>query len=340
VILLCLLEGTTMTRRTIRLLITLALGLLVAPRAADAQPPGKLPRVGILTAVTAPTAELCHALLRQRLRELGYVEGQHIVLESRSAEEQYERLPALAAQLVALPVDILVTWGTPAAVAAKQATSTVPIIVLAVGDPVGSGIVASLARPGGNVTGVTNLSAELSAKLLALLKEIVPELTQIAVLRNPRNPASAPQLQWTELAAQSLGVQLQVVDVRDPSEFEAAFLSMTRERAGALTVLADTMFLSQRRQIADLAIKRRLPATFNWREYAEAEGLIAYGPRVADQCRRVAEFADKILKGVRPAELPVEQPMRFELVLNLKTAQALGLTIPPTLLFQADEIIR
>jgi putative tryptophan/tyrosine transport system substrate-binding protein len=325
--------------RRIALLVTLALGMLVAPRASDAQPPGKIPRVGILTAVTAPTTELVQAVFRQRLRELGYVEGQHIVLESRSAEEQYERLPALAAQLVALPVDVLVTWGTPATVAAKQATSTVPIIFLAVADPVGRGIVASLARPGGNVTGVTNLSAELSAKLLELLKEVVPGLTQIAVLRNPRNPASALQLQWTELAAQALGMQLQVVDVRAPSEFEAAFLSMTRERAGALIVLADTMFLSQRRQIADLAIKHRLPATFNWREYAEAGGLIAYGPRLADQWRRVAEFADKILKGVRPAELPVEQPMRFELVINLKTAKELGLTISPVLRFRADEVI-
>jgi putative ABC transport system substrate-binding protein len=320
-------------------IVTLILGLLIAPLAADAQPPGQLPRVGTRTAVTAPTTELFHALLRQRLRELGYVEGQHIVLESRSAEGHYERLPARAAQLVALPVDALVTWGTPAAVAAKQATSTVPIIFLAVGDPIGSGIVASLARPGGNVTGVTHLSAELSAKQLELLKEVVPGLTQIAVLRNPRNPVSAPQLHWTELAAQALGMQLHVVDVRAPSEFEAAFVSMTRERAGALIVLADTMFLSQRRQIADLASQHRLPAPFNWREYAEAGGLIAYGPRLADQCRRVAEFADKILKGVRPAELPVEQPMRFELVINLKTAKELGLTISPLLRFRADEVI-
>jgi putative tryptophan/tyrosine transport system substrate-binding protein len=251
-----------MQLKPIRLVVTLALVILTAPLASDAQPPGKSRRVGILTAVTAPTIEPLHALFRQELRERGYVEGQHIVLESRSAEGQYERLPALAAQLVALPVDILVTWGTPAAVAAKQATSTVPIIVLAVGDPVGSGIVASLARPGGNVTGLTNLSAELSAKVLELLTEVVPGLTQIAVLRNPGNPVSAPQLRWTELAARSLGVQLQVVDVRDPSEFEAAFLSMTRERAGALIVLADTMFLGQRRQIADLAVKHRLPAMF------------------------------------------------------------------------------
>jgi len=205
---------------------------------------------------------------------------------------------------------------------------------------VGSGIVASLARPGGNVTGVTNLTAELSAKQLELLKEVVPGLTQIAVLRNPRNPVSALQLRWTELAAQALGMQLHVVDVHDPSEFEAAFVSMTRERAGALTVLADMMFLSQRSQIADLAIKHRLPAIFNWREYAEAGGLIVYGPIFAEQGRRVAAFVDKLLKGVRPAELPVEQPMRFELVINLKTAKALDLPIPPTLLFRADEVIQ
>jgi putative ABC transport system substrate-binding protein len=329
-----------MTHCTVGFLVTLALSLFLAPLASDAQPPGQIRRVGILTAVTAPTIEPLQELLRHGLRERGYVEGQHIVLESRSVEGHYERLPALAAQLVALPVDVLVTWGTPATVAAKQATSTVPIIFLAVGDPVGSGIVASLARPGGNVTGVTNLTAELSAKQLELLKEIVPGLTQIAVLRNPRNPVSALNMRWTELAAQALGVQLHVVDVHDPSEFEAAFLSITGERAGALIVLADTMFLSQRRQIADLAIKRRLPAMFNWREYAEAGGLIAYGPMFAEQGRRVAEFVDKILKGVRPAELPVEQPMRFALVINLKTAQALGLTISPTLLFQADEVIR
>jgi putative ABC transport system substrate-binding protein len=328
-------------RTIIGFIITCALGCLcVAPLASDAQPPGQIRRVGILTAVAAPTIEPLHELLRQGLRERGYVEGQHIVLESRSVEGHYERLPALAAEMVALPVDVLVTWGTPATVAAKQATSMVPIIFFGVGDPVGSGIVASLARPGGNVTGVTSLTAELSAKQLELLKEIVPGLTQIAVLRNPKNPVSALNLRWTERAAQALGVQLHVVDVHDPSEFEAAFVSMTRERAGALILLADMMFLSQRSQIADLAIKHRLPAVFNWREYAEAGGLIVYGPVFAEQGRRVAEFVDKILKGAKPADLPVEQPMRFELVINLKTAQALGLTIPPSVLFQADEVIR
>jgi putative tryptophan/tyrosine transport system substrate-binding protein len=328
-------------RTIIGFIITCALGCLcVAPLASDAQPPGQIRRVGILTAVAAPTIEPLHELLRQGLRERGYVEGQHIVLESRSVEGHYERLPALAAEMVALPVDVLVTWGTPATVAAKQATSTVPIIFFAVGDPVGSGIVASLARPGGNVTGVTNLTAELSAKQLELLKEIVPGLTQIAVLRNPRNPVSALNMRWTELAAQALGVQLHVVDVHDPSEFEAAFLSMTRERAGALTVLADTMFVSQRRQIADLAIKHRLPAVFNWREYAEAGGLIVYGPVFAEQGRRVADYVDKILKGTKPTDLPVEQPTKFELVINLKTAKALGITMPPSLLLLADEVIQ
>ena len=329
-----------MQLRPIRLVVKLALVILTAPLASDAQPPGKSRRVGILTAVTAPTIEPLHELLRQELRERGYVEGQHIVLESRSAEGHYERLPALAAQLVALPVAVLVTWGTPATVAAKQVTSTVPIIFLALGDPVGSGIVASLAQPGGNVTGVSNLTAELSAKQLELLKEIVPGLRQIAVLLNPRNPVSALQLHWTEHAAQALGVQLQVVKVHDPSEFEAAFLSMTRERAGALTVLADTVFLSQRRQIADLAFKHRLPAMFNLREYAEAGGLIAYGPRLADQWRRAAYYVDRILKGTKPADLPVEQPTKFELAISLKTAQALGITMPPSLLVLADEVIQ
>jgi ABC-type uncharacterized transport system substrate-binding protein len=329
-----------MQLKPIRLVVTLALVILTAPLASDAQPPGKSRRVGILTAVTAPTIEPLHALLRQELRERGYVEGQHIVLESRSAEGHYERLPALAAQLVALPVAVLVTWGTPAAVAATQVTSTVPIIFLAVGDPVGSGIVASLAQPGGNVTGVTNLTAELSAKQLELLKEIVPGLRQVAVLLNPRNPVSALQLHWTELAAQALGVQLHVVKVHDPSEFEAAFVSMTRERAGALTVLADTMFLSQRRQIADLAVQHRLPAMFNWREYAEAGGLVAYGPRLADQWQRAAYYVDRILQGTKPADLPVEQPTKFELVISLKTAQALGITMPPSLLLLADEVMQ
>jgi putative ABC transport system substrate-binding protein len=329
-----------MQLKPIRLVVTLALIILTAPLASDAQPPGKSRRVGILTAVTAPTMEPFHALLRQELRERGYVEGQHIVLESRSAEGQYERLPALAAQLIALPVDVLVTWGTPAVVAAKEVTSTVPIIFLGIGDPVGSGIVASLARPGGNVTGVTNLTTELSSKQLELLKEVVPGLRQIAVLLNPTNPVSALNLRWTELAAQALGVQLQVVKVHDPSEFEAAFLSMTRERADALTVLADSWFLSQRRQIADLAVKHRLPAIFNLREYAEAGGLIAYGPRLADHWRRAAAYVDKILKGTKPADLPIEQPMQFELVVNLKTAQDLGLTLSPTFLFRADEVLK
>ena len=328
-----------MTCRTIVLLITLALGLLVAPRAADAQPPGKIRRVGILTAVTAPTVEPLQELLRQGLRERGYVEGQHIVLESRSVEGHYERLPALAAEMVALPVDVLVTWGTPAAVAAKQVTSTVPIIFLGVADPVGSGIVASFARPGGNVTGVSNLTAELSSKQLELLKEIVPGLRQVAVLLNPRNPVSALQLRWTELAAQALGVQLHVVKVHAPSEFEAAFVSMTRERAGALTVLADMMFLSQRRQITDLAIKHRLPTVVGGREYTEAGGLFSYAVHYPDLFRRAAVYVDKILKGARPAELPIEQPTKFELVINLKTARALGVTIPKVMLLRADETI-
>jgi putative ABC transport system substrate-binding protein len=251
-----------------------------------------------------------------------------------------ESVPRFAADLVRAKVDLIVAWGTTAVTAAKQATRTVPIIFVAVGDPVGTGVVASLARPGGNITGLTNISTELSAKMLELLKEVVPGLTRVAVLRNPTNPVSAPQLRWTEVAAGSLGMQLQVVDVRDPKELEGAFSTMSRERAGGLTVLADPMFLSQRTRIADLAARTRLPAMFNVRQYVEAGGLMSYGPSLADLWRRAATFVDKILKGARPADLPVEQPTRFELVINLRTTKALGLTIPQSILIRADHVIQ
>lgn len=329
-----------MRRKTAGVIVTVLLGILVAPLASDAQQERKIARIGALMTGSPAAAGPYIEAFRQGLRELGYSEGENIAIEYRWVEGKADLFREFAADLLRVKVDLIVAFGTTAVTAAKQATSTVPIIFLAVGDPVGTGIVASLARPGGNVTGLTNISAELSAKLLELLKEVVPGLTRVAVLRNPTNPVSAPQLRWTELAARSLGVQLQVVDVRDPKEFEAAFLSMTRERAGALTVLADPMFLSQRRRIADLAAKSRLPATFNWRQYAEAGGLIAYGPNLADQWRRVATFVDKILKGAKPADLPVEQPTRFELVINLRTTKALGLTIPQSILIRADHVIQ
>ena len=274
---------------------------------------------------------------RQGLRELGYIEEQNIRLEYRWAEGGF---PDLAANLVRGRVDLIFAWGTTAATAAKRATGTIPIVFVAAADPVGSGLVASLARPGGNVTGLTNISAELSVKMLELLKQVAPGVARVGVLRNPGNPVSALQLKQTEIAARSLGVQLQVVDAREPSELEGAISTLTRERADALTVLADPMLLSQRARIADLAARSRLPAVFNVRQYAEAGGLLAYGPSLADLFHLAATYVDKILKGARPADLPVEQPTKFELVLNLRTARALGLTIPPPVLARADEIIQ
>lgn len=327
-----------MRLRTLGLLVTLALATLAVPFASEAEQERRMARIGALMTGSPSTARPLIEGFRQGLRELGYSEGQNLAIEYRWVEGKVDQFRDAAADLVRVKVDVILAWGTTAVTAAKQTTSTVPIIFVAVGDPVGTKVVSSLARPGANITGLTNLSAELSAKLLELLKEVVPGLTRVAVLRNPTNPVSAPQLRWTEIAAHTLGVQLQVVDVRDPRELEAAFVAMTKEKAGALTVLADPMFLSQRVRIAELASKSRLPATFNWRQYAEAGGLLAYGPDLADLWRRAATFVDKILKGTKPADLPVEQPTKFELVINMKTAKALGLTIPPSVLIRADVI--
>lgn len=327
-----------MRYRTITIIVTLALGILLAPLAADAQPAGKVYRIGWVGASDLHISPFLSPFLRG-LRALGW-DRQDFVMEDRWAWGNYERFPPLAAELVSLKVDVIVAVSAPATLAAMNATKTIPIVFTMVGDPVDAGFVASLARPGGNITGLTNLSAELSVKLLELLKEVVPGAARVAVLRNPTNPVSAPQLRWTQLAAQVLGVQLQVVDVRDPNEFESAFLAMTREHAGAFTVLADPMLLSNRTRIAELAVKYGLAATFNVKEYAEAGGLISYGPSLVELWRRLATYGDKILKGAKPADLPVEQPMKFELVVNLKTAKALGLTIPQSILIRADEVIQ
>lgn len=277
-----------------RVVAALALGLLAAPLVAEAQQPGKVARMGMLMTGSPSAARPLIEGFRQGLRELGYSEGQNLAIEYRWVEGKVDQFRDAAADLVRVKVDVILAWGTTAVTAAKQTTSTVPIIFVAVGDPVGTGVVSSLARPGANITGLTNISAELSAKLLELLKEVVPGLTRVAVLRNPTNPVSAPQLRWTEIAAHSLAVQLQVVEVRDPRELEAAFVAMTKEKAGALTVLADPMFLSQRIRIAELAAKSRLPATFNWRHYAEAGGLLAYGPAPTDdEVFRVVELEEK-----------------------------------------------
>ena len=316
----------------------LVLGLLAAPLAARAQqPPAKTARIGLLFFVPTP---LLDEAFRQGLRELGYIEGQNIAIEYRSAEGKSERLPGLAAELVRLKVDVIVAASPPATEAAKRATSTIPIVFAVSGDPVAEGLVTSLARPGGNITGLATISPELVGKQLEMLKGVAPKVTRVAVLQNPSTGLQPVALRQAEDAARALGVQLQILEARTPSEIDAAFAAMSSQRAGGVLVLRDAMFRAQRAQIVALAAKSRLPAVYGFREQAEAGGLMAYGASVPQLFRRAATYVDKILKGAKPANLPVEQPTKFELVINLKTAKALGLTIPPSLLGQADQVIQ
>ena len=308
---------------------------------AAAQPPGKVPRVGYLNPGSSsdPVRQRRLEALRQGLRELGYVEGQNIALEPRWAEGKYDRYPALAADLVRSKVDVIVAWSGQATKAAQEATRTIPIVMSLVNDPVGSGLVASLARPGGNVTGTTLMSPDVVGKRLELLKEVVPKVSRVAVLQHPDNPASAALVREAEAGARALGVRLQILGVRNSAEIDSAFAAMTREQAGAFMYLPDAIFDNQRRQILELAAKRRLPAIVGSRQYAEAGGLLAYGADFLALERRAATFVDKILRGAKPADLPVEQPTKFELVLNLRTAKALGLTFPSSILLRADSVI-
>jgi putative ABC transport system substrate-binding protein len=314
----------------------LILSILSLPPVAEAQPSAKLPRIGYLGDPLGPYAP--H--FRQALRDLGYVEGQNIVIEYRWAEGRAEGLRDLVAELVQLQVDVLVTPGAQASRAAQQATSLIPIVVAHVGDPVGIGLVASLARPGGNITGVSGLAVATLGKQLELLKEAVPGSTRVAVLWNPLNPGGA--LWWKELhgASEVLGVTLHSVEVRGAEEFEKAFAALSPESADALFVIQDHLLFSHRIRIVDLAVQTRLPAVYGYREWVNLGGLMAYGASLREVYGRVAALVDKILKGAKPADLPVEQSMRLELVINLKAAQALGLTIPSTVLFRADEVIR
>jgi len=278
---------------------------------------------------------------RQGLRELGYVEGKNIVIEWRSAEGKRDRLPSLAAELVRLKVDIIVTAGPPATRSAKKATVTIPIVFAQDGDPVASGFVASLARPGGNITGLSTLAPELSGKRLELLKEIVPRLSRVAVLGNSTNPANAQVLKETELAAGVFGVKLQYLDVLDPKDIETAFRAASKGRADAvLMTVSGGVVLSQRTQVVELAAKSRLPAMYIIREYVETGGLMSYGVSLIDLDRRAATYVDKILKGAKPADLPVEQPTKFEFIINLTAAKQIGLTIPPNVLVRADRVIK
>jgi len=314
--------------------------MLVASQEADAQQAGKAHRIGWLTAVDARAAAHLVEAFRQGLRELGYVEGKDIVIEYRWAEGRFERLPALAADLVRLKVDVILAAGPPAAPAAKDATESIPIVTTSAIEPVESGLVASLARPGGNITGLTSTAGpEIVGKQLQLLKEAVPKVSRVAVLWNPTNPAHLLALGEAKVAARSLGVQLQLLETRGPDEFERAPAAATRERAGALLILRDPMFFVHRTRFADFAAKSRLPTMSGLREFVEAGGLMGYGPSLPDLFRRAPTFVDKILKGAKPADLPVEQPTKFELVINLKTAKALGLTIPRSILIRADKLI-
>jgi putative ABC transport system substrate-binding protein len=321
--------------------ITLLLSGFFNPVAAEAQQAANVARIGVL-ALNRATNPRGHEAFRQGLRDLGYVEGRNVVIEYRDAEGKPERLPALAAELVALKVGVIVAPGTLAALAAKQATRTIPIVFPVVGDPVTDGLVTSLARPRGNVTGLSNRTPELVGKCLELLTQAVPGVSRVAVLWLPGGAPERTQqdmLREAEVAARALGARLQVVEARGPADFDRAFSDMTRARAGALTVLPYVMFFNERRRLVHLAAKNRLPAVYGSREFVDAGGLMSYGADIADLFRRAATYVDKILKGAKPGDLPVEQATKFELVINLKAAKALGLTIPPSVLARADQVI-
>ena len=313
---------------------------LITSSLAEAQQPKKVPRIGYLGATSASSESLRHEAFRQGLREVGYIEGQNITIEYRYAEGKLDRLPALAAELVALKVDVIVTGGPQATRPAKKATATIPIVMAFDSDPVGNGFVTSLARPGGNVTGLSALSPEISGKQLELLKEIVPTLSRVAVLGNSAEPANALVLREVELAAGAFGVKLQYLDVLGPKDIETAFRAASKGRADAVLVLLSPVVISHRTQLVEIALKSRLPAIYPRPEFVEDGGLMSYATSFADLSRRAATYVDKILKGTKPADLPVEQPTKFELVINLKAAKQIGLTIPPNVLAQADKVIR
>jgi len=307
---------------------------------AEAQQAKKTPRIGYLSSRTPSGDSARIEAFRQGLRDLGYLQGKNIAIEYRYAEGKIDRLPGMARELVRLKVDVIVVDGATATRAAKDATKVIPIVMSNSSDPVVLGFVASLARPGGNITGLTNLAPEIGGKRLELLKEIVPRVSRVAVLADPSTQAYGPQMKEVEVAARGLGLQLQPVEVRGPNDLANAFSAMTTGRAGALIALNQPTLNVHRERIVELAVKSRLPAIYGGREWAEAGGLVAYGPDQASLFKRAATYVDKILKGAMPAELPVEQPMKFELVINLKTAKQIGLTIPPNVLARADKVIK
>jgi len=325
-----------------RFIGTIASGLLGAPLAAEAQQAARIARIGFLAGNLASGPHMTDGF-RQGMRDLGYLEGRNFALEFRDAEGKLERLPALAADLVALKVDVIMVGGTLAALAAKQATKTIPIVFASAIDPVADGLVTSLARPGGNVTGLSALAPELVGKRMELLKQAVPGVSLVAFLQQPGGLGERTVndiRREADVAARALGVRLQFFEAPGPDDFDRAFSDMTKARAGAMTLFGGAMFLIERRRLVDLAAKNRLPAVYGLREYVDAGGLMSYGPINVDLFRRAATYVDKILKGAKPGDLPVEQPTKFELVINLKTAKALGLTIPQLVLGRADEVIQ
>jgi len=328
-----------MKRRRTAATLSFALAILAAPLAADAQQQAKVARIGVLGEPTASTYATRIEAFKQGLRELGYVEGQNIAIEYRWAEGNLERLPGLAAELVRLRVDVIVTHGTPGTRAAQQATTTIPIVMAHSGDAVGTGLITSLARPGGNTTGSTHFSPEINAKRMELLKEAVPHIRRVAALMNPGNPITEADLKQMEFTAQSLGIELRPVRVRRGDELDSTFLALVKARTNALVIEDDAVLASLARPIADLAAKYRLPRAASL-DHVQAGSLLSYGASFTELWRRAATFVDKILKGAKPADLPVEQPTKFELVVNLKAAKALGLTIQRSVLVRADRVIQ
>jgi len=326
--------------RLMGLAIILTASLNLAPLAAQGQQTGKLYRIGFLGNSTAALEANLVGPFREGLRDLGYVEGRNILIEYRWAEGKYERFPTLIPELIALKVDVLVTAGTPAALAVRKATTSIPLVMAAVGDPVGSGLVASLARPGGNLTGLVAIAPDLEGKRLELLTEVVPKLSHVAFLSNPANALHVTSEKEARAAAKALHLKVEFVAVRAESEFDRAFQAISSQRPGALVMLADRLFLHHRARIVDFAARNRLPTVYAYTELVEAGGLMSFGPSYPGMHRRAAYFVDRILKGVKPADLPMEQPTTFDLVINLKAAKALGLTIPQSVLLRATEVIQ
>ena len=319
----------------------LAGALLISPLGIEAQQAGRVPRIGYLVLNSADSGQHMLTTFRQRLHERGWVEGQGILIETRFADGKVDRLAALVAELIRLKVDIIVTTSSATTWAAKNATQSIPIVMAASVDALGEGLVTSLAHPGGNITGMTFLAGpEIAGKQLQLLKEVAPAASRVAVLTNPTNRSHTAFAREVKVAARSLGAQVQVLEASNPDELDSAFAAMTKEHAAALLVLTDSMFVGQRQRIADLAAKGRVPALYSQKEFVDGGGLVSYGPSLVDMFRRAATYVDKVLRGAKPGDLPIEQPTTFELVINLKTAKALGLTIPQSLLLRADEVIQ